>query len=141
MEKALRRLGEHHLADTEHLHDDWTLDPRIPAVRNLLAMSHVWQSPNGQTYVIAAKGAPEAIADLCHFDDQRKREMGAQAERLADEGLRVLGVARAAFSTTDLPDGQHDFDFEFLGLIGLADPVRPAVPEAIASAARPASAS
>ena len=31
-----------------------------------------------------------------------------------------------------LPGNQHDFDFEFLGLIALEDPVRPEVPQAIA---------
>ncbi|NLF40513.1 cation-translocating P-type ATPase [bacterium] len=132
MEKALKRLGEYKLSDTEHLHGDWELIHEYPLSEDLLAMSRVWQSPNGRDYVIAAKGAPEAIADLCHLDGQRKRAMDEQVARLADDGLRVLGVAHAAFSTTDLPDGQHDFDFEYLGLIGLADPVRPAVPAAVA---------
>jgi len=48
------------------------------------------------------------------------------------EGLRVLGVARARFAADVLPPLQHDFEFEFLGLIGLEDPVRPDVPRAIA---------
>ena len=50
---------------------------------------------------------------------------------MAKEGLRVIGVARSAFSESSLPEGQHDFTFEFMGLIGLADPVRPAVKKAI----------
>ena len=33
----------------------------------LLALSHVWKSPDGTEYVIAAKGAPEAICNLCHL--------------------------------------------------------------------------
>jgi Ca2+-transporting ATPase len=41
-------------------------------------------------------------------------------------------VARACFRAQDLPPAQHDFAFEFLGLVGLADPVRPNVPAAIA---------
>jgi P-type Ca2+ transporter type 2C len=50
---------------------------------------------------------------------------------MADEGLRVLGVARAYFQAADLPAEQHDFQFEFLGLMGLADPIRPTVPAAV----------
>jgi P-type Ca2+ transporter type 2C len=50
---------------------------------------------------------------------------------MSDEGLRVLGVARAYFQAADLPAEQHDFQFEFLGLIGLADPIRPTVPAAV----------
>ncbi|OPX88147.1 MAG: Calcium-transporting ATPase 1 [Pelotomaculum sp. PtaB.Bin013] len=82
-------------------------------------------------YIIAAKGAPEAVADLCHFDEAGMRDLAQQVSAMASEGLRVLGVAKASFKKTELPDGQHDFLFEFLGLIGLADPVRPAVPAAI----------
>ena len=51
---------------------------------------------------------------------------------MANAGLRVLGVAKATFQHKDpLPAQQHDFSFEFAGLVGLADPVRPMVPAAI----------
>jgi len=55
----------------------------------------------------------------------------ARVGSMADRGLRVLGVARAYFQESELPGQQHDFDFEFLGLIGLADPVRPGVSAAV----------
>ena len=48
-----------------------------------------------------------------------------------EDGLRVLGVAKGLFGQTSLPGEQHDFTFEFLGLVGLADPVRPTVPAAV----------
>ncbi|MDD4053196.1 MAG: cation-translocating P-type ATPase, partial [candidate division Zixibacteria bacterium] len=54
-----------------------------------------------------------------------------QVALMANEGLRVLGVARSSFRQSTLPEGQHDFPFTFIGLVGLADPVRPAVPGAI----------
>jgi Ca2+-transporting ATPase len=50
---------------------------------------------------------------------------------MAAAGLRVLGVARAAFVGTDWPASQLDFEFQFLGLVGLADPLRESVPAAI----------
>jgi Ca2+-transporting ATPase len=92
----------------------------------------VWKSPDGTDVLIAAKGAPEAIADLCHFDNQRLQIMAKQVAVMADEGLRVLGVARGRpVRRPDLPQSQHDFEFEFTGLIGLADPIRPTVPQSI----------
>jgi Ca2+-transporting ATPase len=94
-------------------------------------MSRVWQSPDGQDYIIASKGAPEAIADLSHFDAAKNETLLAQINRMADQGLRVIGVARATFRHAALPKGQHDFEFKFLGLLGLADPVRPGVREAL----------
>ncbi len=132
MEKALRDLGLRSLARTEHLHDDWSLVHEYPLKPELLALSHVWRAPDGAAYEIAAKGAPEAIADLCHLDAAAMGRLRERVAALADDGLRVLGVARARFSAPDLPGEQHDFNFELLGLIGLADPVRESVPAAIA---------
>ena len=82
-------------------------------------------------YVIAAKGAPEAIADICHLSKDQLQGLSEKINSMAKEGLRIIGVAKAKFKQTDLPGEQHDFKFKFLGLIGLADPVRPCVAEAI----------
>jgi Ca2+-transporting ATPase len=131
MEKAFKKLGEDYLAKTEHIHKDWELVKEYPLSKMLLAMSRVWRSPSGKNYVIAAKGAPEAIADLCHIDMNRKLELSMAVQAMANEGLRVLAVAAASFQETELPDIQHDFEFKFLGLMGMEDPVRPGVPEAI----------
>jgi len=134
MEKALHKSAQETLARTEHLHGDWELVSEYPLSPELLAMSRVWQSTERQRYVVAAKGAPEAIADLCHFDVARTAMLERQVRLLAQHGLRVLGVAKAAFPHSKLPGAQHDFSFEFLGLIGLSDPVRAAVPAAIREA-------
>jgi len=131
MEKALKKLGKDTLSDTEHLHDDWTIVHEYPLSQELLAMSHVWKSPDGEDYIIAAKGAPEAIADLCHLNEQENQKMLNNIKNMADEGLRILGVAKASFKQIGLPIKQHDFKFEFLGLIGYVDPVRPLVADAI----------
>jgi Ca2+-transporting ATPase len=131
MEKAFKQLGERYLAQSEHLHDDWTLVREYPLSEHLLAMSHVWKSRETEDYVIAAKGAPEAIADLCHLDAGRARTLSADVAAMAADGLRVLGVARAAFRPEELPGEQHEFPFELLGLVGLEDPVRPTAVEAV----------
>ncbi len=131
MEKAFKQLGEEYLAQTEHLHGDWLLIQEYPLSRELLALSHVWKSPDGSNYIIAAKGAPEAIFDLCHLNQAEISKLSQTVSEMAADGLRVLGVARANFVKRDLPDEQHDFVFSFLGLIGLADPIRPTVPLAI----------
>ena len=132
MESAIVQAGQSLLANTEHLHADWLLVDDYPLSREMLAMSRVWRSPNLAEHVIAAKGAPEAIVDLCHMSPERRVTVAAQVAALARQGLRVLGVARARFGVAPLPDIQHDFDFEFLGLLGLEDPVRLDVPQAIA---------
>ncbi len=131
MEKAILAAGQAALAGTEHLHSSWSLIDEYPLSPALLAMSRVWRSPDQNDYVIAAKGAPEAIIDLCHLDAAQAARIGAQVDRVAAQGLRVLAVAQAAFHQQALPEIQHDFAFRFLGLIALADPLRPTVRAAI----------
>jgi Ca2+-transporting ATPase len=136
MEQALLATGKDGLAGTEHLHQDWELLLEYPLSRELLAVSNVWRSKDGDRFIIAAKGAPEAIFDLCHFDPGTTAALTTEVESLAAEGLRVLGVAKAQFRAGSLPDGQHDFSFTYLGLIGFADPVRSDAPAAVAECRR-----
>ena len=131
MEKAIKDLGLRTLVNTEHLHADWDLVREYPLSETLLAMSHVWRSTSRHAFIIAAKGAPEAIADLCHFDAAQMQTLRQQIDTMANQGLRVLGVATADFTPMDLPAAQHDFEFKFIGLLGLADPIRPEVPKAV----------
>ncbi len=131
MDRAIRELGDEALQGTEHLHASWKVVREYPLAKSLLAISEVWVSPDSAQFVIATKGAPEAVADLCHLPEHEAAHLNESVARMAAEGLRVLGVAKAPFSGTPLPDQQHDFEFEFLGLIALADPVRPTVPSAI----------
>lgn len=131
MEKAIQELGVQYLSNTEHLHEDWALAHEYALSPELLALSHVWKASDRDEFVVASKGAPEAIADLCHFDAARLARLAAQVDALAAQGMRVLGVAKATYRGSDWPDIQHDFDFKFLGLVGLADPVRPTVAHAL----------
>ncbi|NMM18512.1 MAG: cation-translocating P-type ATPase [Rhodoferax sp.] len=131
MEKAFHRLGQHYLKDTEHLHRDWTLMQEYGLTPELRAMSHVWKAVDGAAHVVAAKGAPEAIMDLCHLDANAQARIAAAVEAMAATGLRVLGVAQARFAGEQWPAIEHDFEFEFVGLLGLADPLRAEIVEAV----------
>jgi P-type Ca2+ transporter type 2C len=132
MEQALHRFAGDFLAQTDHLHPDWSLAREYELGPELLAMSHLWQPGPGDRHVVAAKGAPEAIADLCHLPAPQREEMVRHTEEMAGQGLRVLGVAKAFHRGAGWPAIQHDFDFEFVGLVGLVDPLRAGVAEAVA---------
>jgi Ca2+-transporting ATPase len=131
MEQAIRELGLRALARTEHLHEDWELLREYPLSPERLAVSHAWRARGREESVIAAKGAPEAIADLCHLGAAETGRLFASVEELAGAGLRVLAVARARFGKPVLPENVHDYPFELLGLVGLEDPLRASVPAAI----------
>ena len=132
VDAAIQALFEGTLAGTDHEHADWALEREYPLSPELLALSHVWRAREGAGALIAAKGAPEAIADLCHLPEAELEALRARVTAMADDGLRVLAVARAEFDGAALPANQHDFAFELAGLVGLADPVRDEVPAAVA---------
>lgn len=130
MEKAFKELGDHYLTSLEN-GKDWRLVHEYSLSPELLALSHVWKTPDSDEYIIATKGAPEAVWDLCHFDSHQREQLSQQVDTMARDGLRVLAVAKARFGKAAWPTSQHEFDFDFLGLIALADPVRPSVPAAL----------
>src|SRR5665811_763476 len=95
MERALHELGLRTLSGSEHLHEAWQLVHEYSLSPELAAMSHVWQGDGQEHHMVAAKGAPEAIIDLCHLPDAQAESIALVATEMADQGLRVLGVARA----------------------------------------------
>jgi len=131
VEKEIKNGTDKFLSNSEHVHKSWKLVREYPLSKNLLALSNVWESNDIQKHVLAAKGSPEAIIDLCHLDKAKKYEVLSSVQSMADNGLRVLGVARTIFQEENLPEKQHDFSFEFIGLLGFTDPIRPSVPAAV----------
>ncbi|MGD9810561.1 MAG: cation-translocating P-type ATPase [Sphingobium sp.] len=100
---------------------------------DLLAMSNIWQPQNGEgSLIVAAKGAPEAIARLCRLDGEALRRLEDTAQAMAARGIRVLGVASAEAGDGDTDKAHEAHEFRLLGLAGLADPLRAGVAEAVA---------
>jgi Ca2+-transporting ATPase len=131
MERALHASGDRWLKGSEHLHPDWSLAREYPLTPELLAVSHAWQTEAGGELVVATKGAPEAVADLCHMDPPAQARLADQTMELASQGLRVLAVARGSARVATLPADHHGLDFELVGLLGFEDPLRPTVPAAV----------
>ncbi|SOE87657.1 plasma-membrane calcium-translocating P-type ATPase [Burkholderia sp. YR290] len=132
MERAFHEAGNVYLGNTGRLHRHWSLVQEYALTPDLPAMSHGWQSSDGRDRPVACKGAPEAICSLCGMGPHDAQALLERATRMAEGGLRVLGVARARHRGETWPDRQRDFDFTFVGLVGLLDPVRPEVAGAIA---------
>ena len=131
MEKAITEMGNMQLKGTEHIHKTWEMIKEYPLSKELLAMSRVFSEKSTKEKSIATKGAPEAIFELCHLELKEKKRLSEAVQELASNGLRVLGVAKSKISTKGLPDIQHDFKFDFIGLIGLSDPIRSNVKKAV----------
>ena len=134
MEKALHAAAPQ---NGERLGAAHTVSRAYGLTPELLAMTQVWRSADvPDDVLVATKGAPEAIAALCHLDADAHGRLAATVDDMASRGLRVLAVAKASHGGDGHPDSPHDFTFSLLGLVGFADPLRPGVPEAIADCRR-----
>ena len=119
----------------------WPRRREIPfdPVRRMMATFHL--SPE-RGPVLLVKGAPGAVLELCRrrhtaagapeLGDGERARLLEDNRALAGQGLRVLAVAWRALDSIE--DSRVE-DLTFLGLIGLADPVRAGVKEAIAASA------
>ena len=132
MEKAIHGFGQRWLAGTEHVHADWAPELEYGLSPDILAMTHVFRGTEREGRLLATKGAPEAVIDLCHLAPAAASAILGRVQAMAAQGLRVLGVARGEWAGGEPPRSQHDFTFRFLGLVGFVDPPRADVPAAIA---------
>lgn len=131
IEKEIHKFSSLYLQGSDHIHKNWQLVKEYPLSKNILALSHVWKSPSLRDYVIASKGAPEAIIKLCKLSSDEKKHLLSKIENMSNRGLRVLACAKAHFNDKTLPTSQMDFQFDFLGLLGFIDPERSTARESI----------
>ncbi|MBI2280525.1 MAG: cation-translocating P-type ATPase [Bacteroidetes bacterium] len=128
MEKAIGSIYQTIVAESRSVQK---LIKEYPLSKTLFAMTRVLQTDSGDEFLVYCKGAPEAIFALCKMDEQEKATHLWEVQKMAEKGYRVIAVASGTYCNKMLPESQHDFDFKFKGLIGLEDPIRPEVPQAI----------
>lgn len=131
MEQAIQAFGIRFIKKFNNPLSEWALTKEYP-LSSLLAVTNVWLSPNLSQHMVAAKGAVEAISELCNISGVELQELHSLASDMASEGLRILGVAHTQAETRrPLPSDPREFNFKFCGLIGLYDPPKKTVPNAV----------
>jgi len=95
MEKAFLALGAEHVPRGQPMYSDLTLKWEYGLRPDLLAVTHVYDQGDFSGLIVAAKGAPEAIAGLCQLPERNRAELRRAVDEMAQEGMRVLAVARA----------------------------------------------
>src|SRR5579883_1992340 len=132
MEKAFFALGSEIFGMGERPDSGLALKWEYGLRPDLLAVTNVWEGQGGTGLVAAVKGAPETIAALCRLSSADRERLGQDIDRMARSGMRVLGVARARLPRdASAPESPRALPFEFLGLVGIADPLRPSVPASV----------
>ncbi|MBI5005613.1 MAG: cation-transporting P-type ATPase [Nitrosomonadales bacterium] len=106
----------------------------IPFDADRKRMSVICDTPQGR--MLYCKGAPETVLPLCSetleqgevmpLDEAGRTRLLAMQNQMAEQGLRVIALAYRR-------DAKREAELVFAGLIGLVDPPRPGVAEAIAT--------
>lgn len=103
-------------------------------------MMTVHALPGGRSLMFV-KGDPLEVLNMCNRELLNKRRIGLTPgrisaieihnQRMADKGLRVLGFAYGTFNAHAHPHSPSD-ELTWIGLIGMAEPIRDGVPPMIA---------
>ncbi|MDX9786519.1 MAG: HAD-IC family P-type ATPase [Desulfobacterales bacterium] len=101
---------------------------------NRLFMSTLHRTPENDR-IGYTKGSPPEVLAMCSSEavngavqpltDARRLSIESENEKMASAALRVLGFAYKRFS--DDTGVENDSDLVWLGLVGMADPIRPGV--------------
>lgn len=92
-------------------------------------MTHVFSDRNHR--IIAAKGAPEAIVNVCDLTKEQEEAIYSAIETIAHEGYRVLGVAESLFEGEVFPAIQQELKFVFKGIVAFYDPPKENIPQVL----------
>lgn len=129
MEKAMLNYCESLGITKEHLFSGEMIT-EYAFTNELKMMGHVWEHEG--EIIIAAKGSPERILEICSLNDTQMREVEAKITDMSKLGLRVIAVGMMKHkSKEDIPAELTDCKLTLCGLIGLADPPRESVKEDI----------
>jgi len=128
LETALLRAAQQNglnLEDIRQAHpliNEFTFD-------NIRKRMSIIYKEGGSLHVIV-KGAPESVLPLTNGDQQA---LSAQVETMAADGLRVLAFAEKTAPAETFTQATAEIGLTFVGLVGLSDPPRADVKEALAA--------
>ena len=127
MEKAILTYAENKGINKQELFENKLL-LEYPFSSEKKMMGHVWEI--GELPMLAAKGSPESILALCNLNEEEKGQIEEEQRMLAAKGYRVIAIAKM-HKIDAIPENLEDNVLDFLGLVGLEDPPREKVSEAI----------
>lgn len=88
----------------------------------------IWRQPNGKL-MVATKGAPETIANLCRMPKALSKTVATQLQELTGKGMKVIACASRQMQAVTRSEPSSGFNFA--GLIAFSDPLRKGVSDAV----------
>jgi len=124
--------------DSSFIDKIWPRLDEIPFDTERKRMSVICDTPEG--HMLYCKGAPESVLPLCSemllqgkrlpLDEASRASLLSAHEQMTERGLRVIALAYRSLPEHTAAE-QRETELIFAGLVGLVDPPREAVPEAV----------
>lgn len=124
MEKAILEAANLSQLETLYKYD---LSKKIAFDSKTKRMANIYIKDN--TYYVAVKGSAETVLGLCNLDKQTMDEINIEIDKMASNGLRVLALADC--TSEEVYEDLECYELTFKGLVGLQDPPKEGVEEAI----------
>ncbi|TVP71284.1 MAG: cation-transporting P-type ATPase [Leptolyngbya sp. LCM1.Bin17] len=145
-ENALLTLALESGVAIDPLRQRYPLVALNPRQEDRMLMSTLHRTPSGGG-LVAVKGSPTQVLECCShwlvndqvmpLRDEDRLSLKTRNQTMANQTLRVLAIAdrplEAAPDLDSLDPSSYEQDLTWLGLVGLADPIREEVPELIAA--------
>lgn len=126
MEKAIIQIGIKNIENIEELHNI-EIAKKIPFNSKTKRMANIYKLDDN--HYVAAKGSPETIIPLCDLGENEIKTLNNIIDEMANRGLRVLAFADSFSEIVN--ENIESYKMKFRGLVGLQDPPKDGVKEAI----------
>lgn len=124
MEKAILEAANLSQLETVYKYD---LSKKIAFDSKTKRMANIYIKDN--KYYVAVKGSAETVLGLCNLDKQTMDEINIEIDKMASNGLRVLALADC--TSEEVYEDLECYELTFKALVGLQDPPKEGVEEAI----------
>lgn len=124
MEKAILEAANLSQLETVYKYD---LSKKIAFDSKTKRMANIYIKDN--KYYVAVKGSAETVLGLCNLDKQTMDEINIEIDKMASNGLRVLALADC--TSEEVYEDLECYELTFKGLVGLQDPPKEGLEEAI----------
>lgn len=127
IEVEVQRYAKELEFDVEAFYHQHVLVQDLPFEAKTKMVHHLWKNKTEECIQYTA-GAPEFVIDHSDLSEKEKKEILLAYEKMADNGYRVIGVARRPCHESGRIVVR---DLQFMGLLAMSDPPRDGVKEAI----------
>lgn len=127
MEKAIVTCGRNNVDNIDEIYST-EVAHKIAFDSKTKRMANIFKQSEGN-YFVAAKGSPETMLPLCSVSQDDRAIIEKNVDDMAEKGYRVLALAELV--SDELHENLEDYKLEFTSLIGLQDPPKEGVKEAI----------